>query len=186
MRFPEFPEALPEEESSEGEGEEEDEEEEGETENELQEQGGADVGPAHHAGHGLGVHRVRREDEAREQVPRRSAQQGATEGGEEAGDGGVEPHVDQVVAPRPQAVQGVVEAEGERTERSEGLVAAAVGEQGAPEVVIEDVGPRRLWKQVLVGLDRTAVNEKRSSVKEELFGSVVDCYPCLVYRNNSN
>ena len=42
VRFPEFPEALPEEESSEGEGEEEDEDEDEETGNELQGQNGAE------------------------------------------------------------------------------------------------------------------------------------------------
>lgn len=50
-------------------------------------------------------------------------------------------------------MKGVVEAEGEGAERPEGLVAAAVGEQGSPEVVVQDVGPRRLRQEVLVGLD---------------------------------
>lgn len=65
-------------------------------------------------------------------------------------------HVQQVVAPRAQAVQGVVQAEREGAERTEGLVAAAVNEQGAPEVVVQDVGPRSFRKKVLVGLDGSA------------------------------
>lgn len=119
-------------------------------------QRGADVRPPHHARNRLGVHRVSGEQEARQQAPRSSAQQGATEGGEEGGDQAVQQHVGQVVTPGVQAVEGVVEAEGERAERAEGLVAAAVREQGAPEVIVQDVGPRRLRKEVLVGLDGSA------------------------------
>lgn len=65
----------------------------------------------------------------------------------------MEGQVQQVVTPRAQAVHGVVEAEGEGAEGPEGLVAAAVRQQGAPEVVIQDVGPRRLREKVLVALD---------------------------------
>lgn len=71
-------------------------------------------------------------------------------------------HVQQVVAPGAQAVQGVVEAEGEGAEWTEGLVAAAVSEQGAPEVVIQDVGPWSLWDEVLVGLDGSAKRSRRN------------------------
>ena len=125
-------------------------------EGQQEKQGGADVRPPHHAGHGFGVNRVRGEEEAGQQAPPPPAQERAAEGREEGGDQAVERHVKQVVAPGTQAMQGVVEAEGEGAERAEGLVAAAVGEQGAPEVVVEDVGPRRLRKEVLVGLDGSA------------------------------
>lgn len=58
-------------------------------------------------------------------------------------------------------MQGVVEAEGERAKRPEGLVAAAVGKQGAPEVIVQDVGPRRLGQEVLVGLDGSAARSRK-------------------------
>lgn len=65
-----------------------------------------------------------------------------------------------MVAPGLQATQGMVEAEGEGTQGPVGLVAPAVGKQGAPEVIVEDVDPRGLWEQVLVGFDRTAVGRR--------------------------
>lgn len=64
-----------------------------------------------------------------------------------------------MVAPRFQSAQGVIETEGERAEWPVGLVASAVGEQRAPEIVVEDVRPRRFGKQVRVGFDCTAVKE---------------------------
>lgn len=65
-----------------------------------------------------------------------------------------------MVAPGVEAVQGVVEAEGEGAEWTERLVAATVSEQGAPEVVIQDVGPGSLGKKVRVGLDGSAGRTK--------------------------
>lgn len=65
-------------------------------------------------------------------------------------------HIQQMVAPGTQAVQCVVKAKRESAEWAEGLVAAAVSEQGSPEVVIQDVGPRSFWKKVLVGFDGSA------------------------------
>lgn len=65
-----------------------------------------------------------------------------------------------MVAPRVEAVQGVVEAEGEGAEWTERLVAATVSEQSAPEVVIQDVGPGSLREKVLVGLDGSAERTK--------------------------
>lgn len=128
---------------------------------EQEEEGGAHVGPAHHTCHRLGVDWVRGEKEACQQAPRAAGtQQRATDGGEEARDQGVQCHVKQVVAPGAQAVQGVVEAEGERAKWPEGLVAAAVGEQSAPKVVVQDVGPRRLRQEVLVGLDGSAARSR--------------------------
>lgn len=124
----------------------------------------ADVRPPDHASDCLGVNWVRGEKKAGQQAPQSAAEERATEGGEEGGDEAVENQVQQVVAPGTQAVQGVVEAEGEGAERAEGLVAAAVGEQGAPEVIIQDVGPRSLREEVLVGLDGSA---KRKRGKEK-------------------
>lgn len=123
-----------------------------------------DVRPPDHASDCLGVNWVRGEKKAGQQAPQSAAEERATEGGEEGGDEAVENQVQQVVAPGTQAVQGVVEAEGEGAERAEGLVAAAVGEQGAPEVIIQDVGPRSLREEVLVGLDGSA---KRKRGKEK-------------------
>lgn len=126
-----------------------------------EERGRAHVRPSHHAGHRLRVDGVRGEEEARQQAPGSSAQQGAGEGCEEGRDQDVQGHVEQVVAPRAQAVHGVVEAEGEGAEGAEGLVAAAVGQQGAPEVIEQDVGPRRLREKILVGLDGATVKNRR-------------------------
>lgn len=122
-----------------------------------EERGRTHVRPSHHAGHRLRVDGVRGEEEARQQAPGSSAQQGAGEGCEEDRDQYMEGHVEQVVPPRAQAVHSVVEAEGEGAEGAERLVAAAVGQQGAPEVIEQDVGPRRLWEKILVGLDGATV-----------------------------
>lgn len=110
------------------------------------------------------MHGVGGEEEACQQAPGSSTQNGATESGEEGRDGPVEPYVDQVVAPGAQAMQGVVEPEGEGAERAEGLMAAAVGEQGAPEVVVQDVGPRGLREKVLIGLDGPAGEKEKTGI----------------------
>lgn len=107
------------------------------------------------------MHRVRGKEEARQEAPGPAAQQRAGEGRDKGGDQAVEKDVEQVVAPGEQAMQGVVEAEGQCAEGTEGLVAATVGEQGSPEVVIEDVGPRGLREEVLVGLDGSTENKKK-------------------------
>lgn len=75
----------------------------------------------------------------------------------------MEGQVQQVVTPRVQAVHGVVEAEGEDAEGPKGLVAAAVRQQGAPEVVVQDVGPRRLREKILVGLDGATAKHKTNN-----------------------
>ena len=123
---------------------------------EQEEQRGAHVGAAHHAGHRLGVHGVGGEQQPGQEAPGPAPQQEPGQQGEEARHGPVERHVDQVVAPRVQPAQGVVETEGQGAQRPVGLVAAAVGQQGAPEVVVEYVGPGGLRQQVLVGLDGPA------------------------------
>ncbi len=80
-------------------------------------------------------------------------------------------HVDQVVAPGVQAAQGIVEAEREGAEGAERLVATAMGEQSAPEVIVQDVRPGSVWKEVLVGFDCSAKeggkrkNKTKSGIK---------------------
>lgn len=133
-------------------------------ERQQKKQRGTDIRPPDHAGDRFSVNRVRGKKEASQQAPQAATEERATEGREEGGDQGVQRHVQQVVAPGTQAVQGVVEAEGEGAERTEGFVAAAVGEQGAPEVVIQDVGPRGLRKKVLVGLDGSAKRSRRNKL----------------------
>lgn len=123
-------------------------------------QGGADISPPDHSGHCFCVDRVRSEQEARQQAPRPRAEERAAEGREEGGDQAVQQQVQQVVAPRTQAVQGIVEAEGQGAEWAEGLVAAAVSEQGAPEVIVQNVGPRSLGEKVLVGLNGSTARSR--------------------------
>jgi len=130
-------------------------------ERQQEEQRGADVRPPDHAGDRFRVDRMGGEEQAGEQAPRPAAEERATEGREEGGDQAVQHHVEQVVAPGPLGVQGVVEAEGEGAEGAVGLVTAAVSKQGAPEVVKQDVGPRSLRKQVLVGLNGSAKRSRK-------------------------
>lgn len=137
-------------------------------ERQQEERGRAHVRPPHHAGHRLRVDGVRGEEEACQQAPGSSAQQGAGEGREEGGDQRVEGQVQQMVTSRVQAVHGVVEAEGEGAEGAEGLVAATVRQQGAPEVVVQDVRPRRLWEEILVGLDGAAVKNRTNNLTHTL------------------
>lgn len=125
-----------------------------------EEQGGAFVGPPHHARHRLGVNWVGGEQQAGQQAPRPPAQQQASQRGEQDGHGAVQRHVDGVVAPGLQAAHRVVQAEGQGAEGPVGLVAAAVGQQGSPEVIVKDVGPGRLRKQVLIGLNGSAGKRK--------------------------
>lgn len=125
-----------------------------------EEQGSTFVGPAHDARHRLGVDGVRGEEQAGQQAPQAASKQQASQGGEQACHSPVEGHIDQVVTPGLQPTHSVVEAEGEGAEGPVGLMATTVREQGAPEVIIEDVCPGGLWKQVLISLDCTA--EKRT------------------------
>lgn len=60
-------------------------------------------------------------------------------------------------------MQGVVEAKGEGAEWTERFVAAAVGQLGSPEVVVQDVGPRTLAQEVLVRLNGST---ERTNTKE--------------------
>ena len=49
----------------------------------------------------------------------------------------------------------IVQLEGGRSDGPKGLVALAVQNVVAPEVVVEDTGPRRSWSQVFVGGNRS-------------------------------
>lgn len=122
-------------------------------EREQEKQGRADVRPPDHAGHCFGVHGVGGEEQAGEKAPRSPAEQRAAQGCDEGRNQAVQQDIQQVVAPGLEAVNGVVETEGEGAEGTERFVAAAVGEQGAPEVVVQDVGPWSVWEEILVCLD---------------------------------
>lgn len=127
-----------------------------------EEQGGSFVGPAHDARHRFGVHGMRGEEQAGQQAPQASAEQQVSQRGEQARHSPVEGYVHQVVTPGVQPPRSVVEAEGEGAERPVGLVAATVSEQRSPEVIIEDICPGSFWKQVLIGLDCTAVEGEKN------------------------
>lgn len=125
-----------------------------------EEEGGTFVGSPHDARHCLCVDGVGGEEQASQQAPRAFSEQQASQGGEEASHCAVHGHVNEVVAPRIQPAHRMVEAEGEGAEGPVRLMAAAVCEQGAPEVIVKDVYPGGLWKQVLISLDCTAVKRK--------------------------
>lgn len=136
-------------------------------ERQQKKQRSANVRPPNNTGHRLGVNGVRSEKKACQQAPRPPAEERATEGCEEGGDQPVQHQVQQVVAPGTQAMQGVVEAEGEGAERAEGLVAAAVSEQRAPEVIVQDAGPRGLSLKILVGLDGPTAESRENTSEWE-------------------
>lgn len=121
----------------------------------------AHVGPSHDARHGLGVDGVSCEEKPSQQAPPARPQQQLRKAREQSRCGTVEHHVDQVVSPRVQATQSVVETKGEGADGPVRLVAAAVGEERPPEVIVEDVDPRRFGEKVLVGFDSTAVWRKK-------------------------
>lgn len=122
-------------------------------EREQEKQSSADVRSPDHAGYCFSVHRVGSEKHTGQKAPQPRTEQRAAEGRDEGRNQAVQHNVQQVVAPGVQAVHGVVETEGEGAERAERFVAAAVGEQGAPEVVVQDVGPRSIREEILVCLD---------------------------------
>ncbi len=127
-----------------------------------EEQGGAFIGAAHDSRHRLGVDWVRGKEQTGQQAPQASSKQQASQAGKQSCHGSVDGHIHQVVTPGLQPTRSVVKAEGEGAERTEGLVAAAVSEQGAPEVVIQDVGPWGLREEVLVGLDGSAERSREN------------------------
>lgn len=65
----------------------------------------------------------------------------------------VQKHVGEVVAPWIEASQPVVQTKRQDADGSVGLVGSAVGEWGAPEVVLEERGQRGGWQEILIGLD---------------------------------
>lgn len=71
------------------------------------------VRPPNHTGHCFSVNGMRGKEKACQQAPQSSAQKRAAEGCEEGRDQRVKHQVEDVVAPGTQAMQGVVEAEGE-------------------------------------------------------------------------
>lgn len=62
-------------------------------------------------------------------------------------------------------------------------MAAAVGKQGAPEVIVEDVDPRGLWEQVLVGFDRTAVGRWKTEGLEDVCAMILMLMDNLIKGN---
>ena len=103
---------------------------------EQEEDGGADVGPSHHAGHRLRVHWVDDKQQRGEPGGRGGgAEQLGGQLTEQAAHDTVQQHIDQVVAPGPQPAGQVVESEAEHGDGSVRLVRSAVTERGAPEVV---------------------------------------------------
>lgn len=69
-----------------------------------------------------------------------------------------------MVAPGVQPPDGMVQAKRESAERPVGLVAATVGQQSPPKVIVENVCPWSFWEKVLISLDSTA---KKQNVKKE-------------------
>lgn len=65
-----------------------------------------------------------------------------------------------MVAPWVHSPNGMVNAEGKCAERSVGFVAPTVSKQCPPEVIVEDVDPRRLRQKVLVCLDSSTTKDK--------------------------
>ena len=113
-------------------------------EGQQEEDGGADVGAADDAGHGLGVHRMGGEEESGHGLrqggaPRRH--EGAGRVRQQRRAAAVQQHVDQVVAEGTQLVQPIVEAEREDAQRPVRLVRAAVRQRRAPKVVEQHVAP---------------------------------------------
>lgn len=135
-----------------------------------EEQGGTFIGPAHDARHRLRVDGVRGEEQAGQHAPQASSKQQASQGGKQACHSPVDGHINQVVTPGLQPTHSMVQAEGEGAEGPVRLMAATVCEQGAPEVIVEDVCPRGLWKQVLISLDCTAV-KRTTKVRNGFLGT---------------
>lgn len=130
-----------------------------------EEQGSTFIGPSNNASHRLSVDRVRSKYQASQQAPQSSPKQQAGQRGKQDGHSTVEGYINQVVTPRLQPTHQIVKAEGEGAEGSVRLMATTVCEQGAPEVIIKDVCPWGLWKQVLIGLDCTAEKRKKTKVR---------------------
>ena len=124
-------------------------------EHQEEEDGGEELGPAHHPCHGLCVDGVDGEEEGGH-GGRDVGEEARGEGVVEEGDRGVEDDIDQVVAQGLELVQEIVEAEGEDSERSAGrslpiywylrsllpvgLVTLLLLHRRAPEVIVKEVG----------------------------------------------
>lgn len=132
-----------------------------------EEQSSTLVGPSNNTCHRLGVDGVRSEEQSCQKAPQPSSQQQASQDGKQDGYGTVEGHINQVVTPGLHPTHSVIKAEGEGAQGPVRLMAATVCEEGAPEVVVKDVCPGGLWKEVLIGLDCTAVKEKKRKCQEK-------------------
>lgn len=93
-----------------------------------EEEGRAFIGPAHNAGHRLGVDGVRGKEQASQQAPQAASKKHSSQRGKQARHGPVEGHVHKVITPWLQPTHEVVETEGQGAEGAVGLVAATVGE----------------------------------------------------------
>ena len=107
-------------------------------EGEEEEESRQELGPADHAGHCLGVDRVRGKEEGGREAGRGAGQEGEKEDVKEVADEGMEEQVGQVELGGGARGEEPVELEGEGGERPVGLVGAGVGEGDAPEVGGED------------------------------------------------
>ena len=68
-----------------------------------------------------------------------------------------------MIAPGAEFSQVIVQAERENTQGAVGLVRSAVGEGGAPEVVVEQVEQWSLGQQILVLLDGSTGTDKKTT-----------------------
>lgn len=111
-------------------------------EGEEEEGTGQYVRPSHHPGHRLRVDGVRREQESRDCRRHATSQEELGDVCEHGSNDGMEEDVTEVVAERVELPEEVVESEGEDSERSVGLVRAAVGEGSSPKVIVKELSER--------------------------------------------
>jgi hypothetical protein len=127
---------------------------------------GGQIRPAYHPRHSFRVHRMGGEDQSGDGGSDRRLRFWKNLTGQfdqESRGQTVQEHVDQVVAPRLEAPQEVVETEGQHAEGAVGAVRAAVAQGGSPEVVLEEATPWGLRQQVGVAEDRAAAKDIHQS-----------------------
>lgn len=130
-------------------------------EREQVEVAGGQVGAAHDARHGLGVHRVRGEQQPGHGDGRRGRQQQPAHLHDQPRRQAVQQHVDQVVAGGLEAAEQVVQLEREHAQRPIRAVGARVDQRRAPEVVAHDLVPRRRVQNVRIAENRSPGKQKR-------------------------
>lgn len=123
---------------------------------------GSDVCPPHNPCYGFSVDRMGRKQQTCYQGPVPIPKEDPGEVCEKACDCSMQQYVYKVVAPWVHPSNSMVDAEGERAERSVWLVAPTVSEKCSPEVIVEYMRPRRLWQKILVCLDGSAIKDKNS------------------------